>query len=171
MSPDQLPPKKSHRVLFVCLGNICRSPAAEGIARHLCRTGKDVPVVEWDSAGTLGYHTGSSPDARMQAAARKRGITVDGAARQLQPSDFAAFDLILTMDEENFHDVTRLAPDATARKKVVPMVAFSGHHPSPARIPDPYYGGAAGFEEVLDLLADACSNLLECLRQCQKNVK
>lgn len=171
MSPDQLPARKSHRVLFVCMGNICRSPAAEGMARHLCRTATHAPDVEWDSAGTIGYHAGSPPDARMRAAARQRGITVDGTARQLHRKDFEDFDLIVTMDEENFEETVRRAPDAAARQKVLPMVGFSRRHPPPARIPDPYYGGDDGFEEVLDLLADACSNLVERLSQCQQNAK
>ena len=171
MTPDRLPAKKRHRVLFVCMGNICRSPAAECVARHLCAESPDAPDVEWDSAGTIGYHTGSPPDTRMRAAARNRGIEVNGKARQLKPADFTDFDLIITMDEDNLHEAKRVAPDQSARAKLVPMVAFSTRQPLPHRIPDPYYGGDAGFEEVLDLLDDACKHLIERLRQCQTNAE
>lgn len=171
MSPDHLPILPRHRVLFVCMGNICRSPAAECVARHLCAQSTDAPKVEWDSAGTIGYHAGKPPDARMRSAARKRGIEVDGRARQLQPADFENFDLIITMDEDNLREAKRVARDQAARQKLIPMVAFSRLKPSPHRIPDPYYGGEAGFEEVLDLLGDACANLIDRLRQCQKDAK
>lgn len=171
MNPDRLPLQARHRVLFVCMGNICRSPAAECVARHLCTHATDAPTVEWDSAGTIGYHAGSPPDARMRAAAKRRGINVEGKARQLKAEDFEDFDVIITMDEDNLHEAKRVAPDQAGRGKLIPMVAFSRKQPPPLRIPDPYYGGDAGFEEVLDLLDDACGHLIECLRQCQTNAK
>lgn len=171
MSPDRLPIQPRHRVLFVCMGNICRSPAAEAVARHLCAQRADAPEVEWDSAGTIGFHTGKSPDPRMRAAARKRGIDVRGQARQLQSSDFDAFDLIITMDEDNLREAKRVAPTHAARHKLIPMVAFCKLQPLPHRIPDPYYGEDKGFEEVLDLLNDACTNLIERLHECQVDAK
>ena len=149
-------------VLFVCLGNICRSPAAEGVFLHLLneRGLSDRFVV--DSAGTGGWHTGNPADRRMQAAAARRGIQLLSRARQISLDDLSDFDLVLTMDDANLAAVQGLAREAgnRATATVRPMLSYSQRF-SETEVPDPYYGGEAGFEHVLDLLGDACSNLLD----------
>ena len=149
-------------VLFVCLGNICRSPAAEGVFLHLLneRGLSDRFVV--DSAGTGGWHTGNPADRRMQAAAARRGIQLLSRARQISLDDLSDFDLVLTMDDANLAAVQGMAREAgnRATATVRPMLSYSQRF-SETEVPDPYYGGEAGFEHVLDLLEDACSNLLD----------
>ena len=150
------------KVLFVCLGNICRSPAAEGVFLHLLdqRGLSDQFIV--DSAGTGGWHVGNPADRRMQAAANKRGIQLPSRARQISLDDLRTFDLVLTMDDANLAAVRSLADEAgsQATATIQPMLSFSTAF-SETEVPDPYYGGEAGFEHVLDLLEDACSNLLD----------
>lgn len=150
------------KVLFVCLGNICRSPAAEGVFLHLLdqRGLNDQFIV--DSAGTGGWHVGNPADRRMQAAANKRGIQLPSRARQISLNDLRTFDLVLTMDDANLAAVRSLADEAgsQATATIQPMLSFSTAF-SETEVPDPYYGGEAGFEHVLDLLEDACSNLLD----------
>lgn len=120
-------------------------------------------VINIDSAGTLGYHAGEPPDARMVAAAARRGIRMTGAARAITRDDLRNFDWILVMDDDNLANVTRLAADAEQRGKIHRMVEFC-RHVEADRVPDPYYGGEQGFEHVLDLLEDACAGLLEELQ-------
>jgi protein-tyrosine phosphatase len=144
-------------VLFVCMGNICRSPAAEGVFRHLAAAAGRDAEFHIDSAGTHGYHVGHAPDARMREAAAARGYALDSTARRLAPEDFERFDLIVVMDEENYANVTALSPGSGAR--VVRMCDFCETELA-SEVPDPYYGGAAGFERVLDILEDACASLL-----------
>jgi protein-tyrosine phosphatase len=149
------------RILFVCLGNICRSPAAEGVFLHLLARegmGADFQV---DSAGTAGWHVGKPPDPRMRAAAARRGILLPSLARQLEAADLQRFDHILTMDNANLAAVQSLA--GRPRATITPLVHHCRRFTS-AEVPDPYYGGAEGFEHVLDLLEDACEGLLEGLR-------
>ena len=150
------------RLLFVCLGNICRSPTAEGVMRHLVREADLEDEITIDSAGTGGWHVGAAPDARSAAAARRRGITLEGAARKVAPTDFDDFDLLLVADRENHAELLRLAPDDEARAKVRYLREFDPA--SAARgdleVPDPYYGGERGFEDVLDLVDAACRGLL-----------
>ena len=152
----------TRKLLFVCLGNICRSPAAEGVFLHLLneRGLSDSFVV--DSAGTGGWHTGNPADQRMQAAAARRGIQLPSRARQISLDDLSEFDLILTMDDANLATVQSLVRDAGRRATatVRPMLSYAQRF-SEAEVPDPYYGGESGFEHVLDLLEDACSNLLD----------
>lgn len=147
------------KLLFVCLGNICRSPAAENIMNHLAAQAGIDTEIECDSAGTAGYHTGNPPDRRMQSAASKRNIPMQGSARQFTKSDFTAFDLILAMDRENYHNILALDPQGQYRDKVKLMCDFATQH-SDKEVPDPYYGGAEGFDYVIDLLTDACKGLL-----------
>ena len=150
------------KLLFVCLGNICRSPAAEGVFLHLLnqRGLSDRFVV--DSAGTGGWHTGNPADRRMQAAAGRRGIQLPSRARQISLDDLSDFDLVLTMDDANLTAVQGLAREAGRRATatVRPMLSYAKRF-NETEVPDPYYGGEAGFEHVLDLLEDACSNLLD----------
>ena len=148
------------RVLFVCLGNICRSPAAEAVfARKATAAGLPERGVTWDSCGTGGWHAGNPSDSRMIAAGTRRGYEFTHRARRIRPEDFSEFDLILTMDESNYDDVVALAPSRDAAKKVCPFVEYLTRRKVRA-IPDPYYGGPDGFEEVLDLLEDGCDALV-----------
>jgi protein-tyrosine phosphatase len=148
------------RVLFVCLGNICRSPTAEGVMRRLVAEQGLEDEIEIDSAGTGGWHVGAPPDKRATEAARRRGTTLEGAARRFDPAtDFERFDLIVAMDAENRRDLLALAPDDDARAKVRMFL------PGDRDVPDPYYGGADGFERVLDLVEEAGRALLLELRQ------
>ena len=139
------------------MGNICRSPAAEGVFRKLVAQAGREADFHIDSAGTHGYHVGHPPDSRMLAAAAGRGYLLDSTARRIQPDDFGRFELIVTMDDDNFHEVSALDPGTGAR--VVRMCDYCVQRDE-TEVPDPYYGGAAGFERVLDILEDACSNLL-----------
>lgn len=148
------------RLLFVCLGNICRSPAAENVMNHLVAAEGLAGRFEIDSAGTAGYHIGKGPDPRMVAAARARGIAMTGRARQVKAADFGRFDWIFAMDRSNLADLSALrrSHDAPSAR----LAAFCGlceRHPH-REVPDPYYGGPEGFEEVLDLLEDGCSAFL-----------
>ena len=143
------------RILFVCLGNICRSPTAEGVMRHLLRERGLEGEVEVESAGTGAWHVGSAPDERATLAAERRGIVLDGAARQVRPADFDDFDLIVAMDRSNLRDLLAIAPDEAARAKV--RLLLDGGRD----VPDPYYGGERGFDEVLDLVEEACERLLD----------
>jgi protein-tyrosine phosphatase len=146
------------KLLFVCLGNICRSPAAENIMNHLItKSGTDIDI-ECDSAGTDNYHSGSAPDRRMQSAAAKRNIPMIGSARQFTKADFTDFDLILAMDRQNYQNILALDPQGQYRDKVRLMCDFATQHPD-KEVPDPYYGGTEGFDDVIDLLIDACGGL------------
>jgi low molecular weight protein-tyrosine phosphatase len=160
------PPTPRVRLLFVCLGNICRSPTAEGVMRSLVARAGMQEQVELDSAGTGSWHVGSAPDARASAAARGRGVALDGAARQVSAQDFAEFDLLLAMDGDNARDLLRLAPHERAREKVRLLREFDPDPPDPRDldVPDPYYGARGGFEEVFDLVHAACEGLLEAIR-------
>lgn len=148
-----------YKLLFVCLGNICRSPAAENIMNHLIKQANLSHKIICDSAGTSSYHIGSCPDSRMTFAAFGRGLPMIGEARQFIVSDFKEFDLILAMDQENYRNILALDRQGKYRDKVKMMCDFATHH-SQKEVPDPYYGGEKGFERVLDLLLDACSGLL-----------
>jgi protein-tyrosine phosphatase len=152
------------KLLFVCMGNICRSPTAEGVMRSLLREGGLEDRVEIDSAGTGGWHAGDPPDARATEAARARGIALEGAARQFTPEDFGRFDLIVAMDRDNLRDLLALAPDEEAAEKVRLLREFDPAAGGDLDVPDPYYGGAHGFERVLDLVTAACRGLLDELR-------
>ena len=153
-----------YRLLFVCLGNICRSPAAEGVMnRILQRAGLDGKV-SCDSAGTYAGHRGELPDRRMRAAARQRGYELTHRSRPVRTDDFFDSDMILAMDESNFDTLRSMAPSIETAAKVVRMTDFCRTHTTHDHVPDPYYGGAEGFSLVLDLLEDACGGLAEHLR-------
>jgi len=146
------------------MGNICRSPAAEGTFRNLVNQEELDKAIICDSAGTIDYHTGAAPDTRMRTAARDRGIQVAGAARQIAPEDLDTFDLILCMDADNHEYVESLYGGKERNAKLRMFCEFVSD--SDAReVPDPYYGGHDGFDDVMDLLEDGCSNLLEYVRK------
>jgi low molecular weight protein-tyrosine phosphatase len=154
------------RILFVCMGNICRSPTAEGVMRSLLeREGLDGRI-ELDSAGTGGWHVGAPPDGRATEAARRRGIAVTGEARQATVHDLEAHDLVLAMDRENLRDLRALAPDDETRAKIRLLREFDPRAVAAGEldVPDPYYGGERGFEEILDIVEAACRGLLDDLR-------
>ena len=151
------------KLLFVCLGNICRSPAAENMMNYLIEREGLAGKITCDSAGTAGYHIGAPPDPRMQAAAKARGLLMVGTARQLVPMDLREFDLILAMDRSNYRDILSLDPQGKYHHKVKMMCSYCTKY-NVQEVPDPYYGGPEGFNFVLDLLEDACTNLLQSLK-------
>lgn len=155
---------KITRVLFVCLGNICRSPAAEAMLLQLAEREGVADGMEIDSAGTYGGHSGELSDPRMRRAAAARGIAMTHRARQVREEDFERFDRIIAMDDNNYESLFRLAPDRAAQQKIFRFREYLRHHPDWSYIPDPYYEGHEGFELVLDLLEDGCSTLLDELR-------
>ncbi len=155
------------RVLFVCLGNICRSPSAEGTMRALVREAGLQEEIELDSAGTGGWHVGSPPDERASAAAARRGIALEGSARRVRGDDFDDFDLILAMDSANLDELRQLAGGSeTARAKVRLLREFDPASDGSGEldVPDPYYGAGDGFERVLDMVDAACRGLLAQIR-------
>lgn len=157
------------KVLFVCLGNICRSPAAEGIFLHMVKNEGLTGKIHVDSAGTGAWHVGDAPDARMIQHAQRRGYDLRALeARQIStPDDFHYFDYILTMDNSNLKNVLALDVKAQFHHKVKPLVSFCRMH-EVKEVPDPYYKEDSGFDHVLDLLEDACGELL---RQVKKELK
>ncbi len=145
-------------VLFVCMGNICRSPAAEGVFRRMVMDAGLQDQIEIDSAGTHGYHVGKPADERMRKAAATRGYQLDSIARQLVVEDFERFGLVITMDEDNYDRAMALRPGQGAQ--IVRMVDYC-EISDVDEVPDPYYGGEEGFHTVIDILEDACYNLLK----------
>jgi protein-tyrosine phosphatase len=154
------------RLLFVCLGNICRSPTAEAVMQAKIADAGLEDQISCDSAGTIGYHAGDRADARMREHGSRRGYNLLSRSRKVRAEDFEAFDHIFAMDDDNLHDLLKFA--GPQRDKVRRMVDCCTRH-SANSVPDPYYGGAAGFEQVLDLLEDACDNLLAELRSSLAN--
>lgn len=153
---------KKIAVLFVCMGNICRSPAGEGVMRALVAKAGLSDRMEIASAGTIGMHTGEPPDARMRAAALRRGYALNSRARKVTRADLDHFDLVLTMDDENRRNVLALAQTDEQRARVRPFAGYCREH-EVDEVPDPYYGGPEGFERVLDLLEDGCCGVVEAL--------
>lgn len=147
------------RLLFVCLGNICRSPSAEAVMRKLVRDAGLENQIEIDSAGITGYHEGDRADSRMRMHAARRGYTLDSISRPVRQRDFYDFDCIIGMDDQNIADLKRMAPDLESVAKIHQMTEYS-RNKLYDHVPDPYYSGAEGFELVLDLLEDACEGLL-----------
>lgn len=150
-------------ILFVCLGNICRSPAAEGVMQAIVDSRDASGRFTLDSAGTGNYHIGDLPDHRMRVHARRRGYELTHRCRQVSESDFDRFDMVIAMDRSNYENLRRLAPTTEAEDKIVEMAAFVSKAMRCYAIPDPYYEGAEGFELVLDLLESGCENLYNCL--------
>ena len=147
------------RLLFICLGNICRSPAAEGVMKAIVkREGREQDFLI-DSAGIGGWHVGDLPDSRMRRHGEMRGYQFDSRARQFSRKDFADFDYIFVMDHENYRAVTSMARTQEDRQKVRMLTDFLTHHRGADTVPDPYYGGDKDFDYALDLIEDACENL------------
>lgn len=154
------------RILFICMGNICRSPSAEAVFRHLALTEAPELQLEIDSAGTHGYHLGHPPDVRAQRAAQRRGIDMSTLrARKLTAEDFTRFDLILAMDEQNRADALRIAP-RSQRERLRLLLEFAPQLDY-REVPDPYYGDEIGFELVLDLVTSASRGVLTHVRERQ----
>lgn len=151
------------RLLFVCLGNICRSPAAEGVMKAKVSSAGIADSFFIDSAGIGDWHVGQLPDRRMRERAALRGYRLDSRARQLRQSDFADFDLILVMDADNYRIVSSKAPDEASRSKVRMLADYLTTHRGTPAIPDPYYGTSADFDYALDLIEDATAGLLAAL--------
>jgi protein-tyrosine phosphatase len=152
--------KPETAILMVCMGNICRSPIAEGVLRARLRQAGLLGAVEVDSAGTHGYHRGEPPDPRAIRHAAQRGYDISGLrARAVQPEDYARFQWLLAMDDDNMAWLRSHCPvGATCRAEL--LMSFSGRHAGANAVPDPYYGGPAGFEHVLDLVEGACDGLI-----------
>jgi protein-tyrosine phosphatase len=153
------------QVCFVCLGNICRSPTAEGVMRHLVDGAGLGDRIGIDSAGTGAWHAGEAADRRSRETATRRGLRLDSIARQVTVGDFTRFDYLLAMDADNLRDLQDLAPDADARARVHLFRSFDPAASPGAAVPDPYYGGPGGFDEVLDICEAACAGLLAHLRR------
>ena len=154
------------RVLFVCLGNICRSPMAEGIFRHLVKQNDLSDHFEIDSAGTSGWHAGEKPDHRMRQTAKAHGLSLeDQRSRQFATSDFTTFDYIIAMDSSNLNNIQQLQSQPTHQQAKVELMRNYDLLESNPNVPDPYYGGPDGFELVIDLLEDACLNFLTHLKK------
>lgn len=155
--------KDKIRVLFVCLGNICRSPAAEGVFLSYVEKAGLSDRFEIDSCGFYGGHAGDLPDRRMREHAFMRGYRLNHRSRVIRPTDFYDYDIIIGMDDRNISNLRSAAPTVEALGKIVRMTDFAESHPEADCVPDPYYEGAEGFELVLDLLEDACGGLLKDL--------
>ncbi len=156
------------RVLFVCLGNICRSPAAEAVTNSIIVQRDLADLITCDSAGVSAYHAGEPADARMRRHGEKRGYFLSSISRQFEPqTDFDQFDFIVAMDQSNISDLKRLSSSTEHHDKLSMMCDFAVSR-SEKEVPDPYYGGADGFEHVFDILEDACLGLIN---QIEKNLR
>ena len=160
-----------YNVLFICLGNICRSPAAQAVMQAMVDERGLTDRFYIDSAGIGGWHIGDLPDKRMRVHARPRGYELTHRARKVQSSDFEDFDLIVGMDASNVDDLCNLAMTLEQQDKVVMMGDYIRQYPNYDHVPDPYYEGSEGFELVLDLLQDACDNLLDRIIEQNNIVK
>ena len=158
---NMLQTKGKTKILFVCLGNICRSSSAEGVMKQLIEQAGREDEFIIDSAGILSYHQGELPDSRMRAHAARRGYDLTHRSRPVCTDDFYDFDLIIGMDDRNIDDLKDRAPSVEAWKKIHRMTEYCTKFTHADHVPAPYYGGAEGFEYVLDVLEDACAGLLE----------
>lgn len=154
-----------YNILFVCLGNICRSAAAEEVMRQVVRRAGLESDFVLDSAGISNYHQGELPDPRMRAHAARRGYKLTHLSRPVTYQDFFDFDMLIGMDDSNMDALHDRAPGVEEERKLFRMTDFCRAHPDVDHIPDPYYGGDQGFELVLDILEDACAGLLEYLQR------
>ncbi len=156
--------EKPFKICFVCLGNICRSPTAEGIFQHLVNESGLQSYFYIDSAGTSAYHIGEPANSKSQKIANQHGVQLKSRARRFNPSDLEEFDLILAMDHENFDNLQKMDVKGTYSGKIYLMREFDPK-PGTKAVPDPYYGGMDGFQEVYDILYRSCKNLLEKLKE------
>lgn len=156
---------KKYKILFVCLGNICRSPAAQGVMESILAERGMSDWVEVDSAGISSYHSGDLPDQRMRVHARRRGYELTHRSRQVKPYDFEQFDVVIGMDDSNISKLRQLARTPEEEQKVRRIAEFFRQYKTWDHIPDPYYTGAEGFETVLDLLQDACHTIADKLER------
>ncbi len=153
------------KVLFVCMGNICRSPVAEGVFRQLLENVGLAKQVYVDSAGTHSYHVGAPPDSRSQATALRRGVDLRSLrARKVTAADLTEFDYVLAMDQENYQELLRLCPQPALQPRIRLLLSFAPSAPE-QEVPDPYYGGPHGFERVMDLIEEGARGLLTEIRQ------
>ena len=153
------------RMCFVCLGNICRSPTAEGIMKHLVDEAGLSKKISIDSAGTGAWHAGEKADRRSRSAAKRRGVELTSIARQFVVEDFDRFDYIVAMDRQNLADLRDMAPTQDDAQKLSLLRAHDMHAPAEADVPDPYYGGPRGFDEVFDICESACRDMLQRVRR------
>jgi len=156
------------RIMFVCMGNICRSPTAEGVMRRLLEEEGLADRVHVESAGTGGWHIGEPPDERATLAARRRGVTLSGSAQQVSLDDFRDFDLLIAMDRANLGELLAIAPDEDAAEKVRLLREFDPKASGDLDVPDPYFGGDRGFETVLDMVEAASRGLIDELRAADR---
>jgi len=157
--------KRKISVLFVCMGNICRSPTAEGVFRHVVKQAGMQDQIRIDSAGTHAYHIGESPDKRSQAVAKKNGVDLSTQiARKVQASDFDKFDYILAMDRSNLEDLKRLALNQKQKDKISLFMDYADNWDN-TEVPDPYYGGSNGFQNVFDMVKSASEGLLKEIKE------
>lgn len=156
--------KETVSVCFVCLGNICRSPLAEGVFQELVnREGLEDRILI-SSAGTGGWHVGQPPDSRMRRTAREKGVRLSGRAEQFQPSDYHRFDMVIAMDGSNQSVLEQIAPHPSSNEKLYLFRSFDPHNKGDMDVPDPYYGGDKGFEDVFQIIARTCPNILGYLK-------
>ena len=155
-----------YKVLFVCLGNICRSPAAHGIFEHIVKENGMQDMIEVDSAGTYGGHRGELPDKRMRTAALYRGYALTHKSRPVSSLDLLDFDMVVAMDDQNYEDLMHIAPSVEASRKIRRMAEFLTTHKI-SYVPDPYYMGTEGFTLVLDLLEEGCQNLFNEIKNAE----
>lgn len=165
MNKSDSPNSAKIGVLFVCLGNICRSPAAEAVFRQVVEAHGDAGRFNIDSAGTSSYHSGQQPDRRMRVHAQRRGLALNHVCRRVNADDFDTFDLIIGMDASNLHNLRQMAPSVEAARKIHAMAEYFPAGERLDCVPDPYYEGAEGFELVLDLLEGSCENLYDRLTE------
>lgn len=156
-----------YKICFVCLGNICRSPTAEGVFQHLTNERNLESYFEIDSAGTSAYHVGESANSRSQQTAKQHGITLHSKARQFEPFDLEYFDLVLAMDQENLSNINRLN-NGSSDSAAIGMLRDFDPKPGDGEVPDPYHGGIQGFENVFQIVKRSCENLLD---QLESNIK
>ena len=150
-------------ILFICMGNICRSPSAEAVMNGIIKNNNLQDKIRCDSAGTIGHHAGEPADQRMKMHASRRGYDLTSISRQIRYDDLQTFDYIITMDSDNYEDVTALDSTGQYSGKIFMMTDYAKDHADKS-VPDPYYGGSQGFELVIDLLEDSCEGLLNQIK-------